>query len=179
MFLTSFRMFIHFMRKIIRGVDIMKCYYHEDREAVAQCSCGVGLCKECLNQYKTPICQNCVDDINTSLLKKAKSRVRNTHIIIVLMIIVGIVLAVKALFEGNGHNSISILICCAIGGFLLAGFPAGWRTLDIVTSSLFMFLPIVGWIIYFFVKSGLAFIFGIVMLPVEYIKARKTIKDLS
>lgn len=157
----------------------MRCYYHEDREAVAQCNCGVGLCKECANQYKTPICQGCTNEINNSILKKAKSRVRNTHIIIMLMIIVGIVLSIKALFEGNGQNSFFILIACTIGGFLLAGFPAGWRTLDIVTSSLFMFLPIVGWFIYFCVKSMLAFIFGIVMLPVEYIKARKTIKDLS
>lgn len=40
----------------------MNCYYHPDRQAVAQCvDCGKGLCQECAgpNTKKVPLCPDC------------------------------------------------------------------------------------------------------------------------
>lgn len=38
----------------------MKCYYHEDRDAVAMCSqCGRGLCKECAEKRTVILCDDC------------------------------------------------------------------------------------------------------------------------
>lgn len=40
----------------------MNCYYHPDRQSVAQCvDCGKGLCQECAgrNTKKVPLCPDC------------------------------------------------------------------------------------------------------------------------
>ena len=38
----------------------MKCYYHEDRDAVATCqNCGKGLCKECASKHIPCYCPDC------------------------------------------------------------------------------------------------------------------------
>ena len=40
----------------------MKCYYHPDVDAVAQCKCGKFLCKECVDK-RTPIeCDSCYEE---------------------------------------------------------------------------------------------------------------------
>lgn len=39
----------------------MRCYFHEELEAVAQCQrCGKGLCKECAAKYNPCYCDDCV-----------------------------------------------------------------------------------------------------------------------
>lgn len=38
----------------------MKCFYHQDRDAVAQCvDCGKFLCKECADAYSPCLCEDC------------------------------------------------------------------------------------------------------------------------
>ena len=38
----------------------MKCYYHEDRDAVATCQhCGKALCKACASRYTPCLCEEC------------------------------------------------------------------------------------------------------------------------
>ena len=38
----------------------MRCFNHEDREAVASCQkCGKGLCKECASKYTPCLCDEC------------------------------------------------------------------------------------------------------------------------
>ena len=42
--------------------DQMKCYNHQDRDAVATCSeCGVGLCKECADKHNPILCDRCFE----------------------------------------------------------------------------------------------------------------------
>ena len=44
-------------------VKNMKCFYHEDREAVSQCvDCGKFLCKECASKYKPILCDDCYEE---------------------------------------------------------------------------------------------------------------------
>lgn len=50
----------------------MKCYYHQDRDAVAQCyvGCGKSLCRECSDKYKNInhiICSDCYSEIQQKL----------------------------------------------------------------------------------------------------------------
>lgn len=40
----------------------MKCYNHQERDAVATCSeCGVGLCKECADKHSPILCDKCFE----------------------------------------------------------------------------------------------------------------------
>lgn len=49
----------------------MKCFYHEDRSAVATCQhCGKALCKECAARYTPCFCEECAE----ILRKEERSR---------------------------------------------------------------------------------------------------------
>lgn len=51
----------------------MKCYYHNDRDAVAQCcECGRGLCKECTDRFDKPLCEKCGNAIITKKQEEIK-----------------------------------------------------------------------------------------------------------
>jgi hypothetical protein len=39
----------------------MNCYKHQDRSAVAQCSCGNYLCRDCHGVFDRPTCDRCFD----------------------------------------------------------------------------------------------------------------------
>lgn len=41
-----------------------------------------------------------------------------------------------------------------------ASFIAGWKLLHNFTASIFLFLPLIGWIIYFFLKIAMSLIIG-------------------
>lgn len=42
----------------------MKCYLHNEVDAVASCSCGKALCRECAAKYDRPVCQQCAEIAN-------------------------------------------------------------------------------------------------------------------
>lgn len=43
-----------------KGESVMKCFYHEDREAVATCQhCGKALCRACASLYTPCLCVDC------------------------------------------------------------------------------------------------------------------------
>lgn len=53
----------------------MKCYNHNDRDAVATCmECGVGLCRECADKYESVLCDKCFE-------KKSKMKRFNANTI--------------------------------------------------------------------------------------------------
>ncbi len=48
----------------------MKCFYHEDRDAVGTCqSCGKSLCKECASKYTPVTCGDC----HVAMVAKARN----------------------------------------------------------------------------------------------------------
>jgi hypothetical protein len=50
------------------------------------------------------------------------------------------------------------------------GLVAGWKTLTRVTPQVFLFLPILGWVLYFLIKAVLSMFVGLVAFPVRMIK---------
>ena len=59
----------------------MKCFYHTDVDAVAQCvDCGKFLCKDCASKYKPVLCDECyqtrVNDRNLNLVSEAKQVIK-------------------------------------------------------------------------------------------------------
>lgn len=52
----------------------MKCYYHEDREAVATCQhCGKALCKACASLYTPCLCEECAQLLRNQQAEQARS----------------------------------------------------------------------------------------------------------
>ncbi|MBE7012009.1 MAG: hypothetical protein E7415_04985 [Ruminococcaceae bacterium] len=128
---------------------IMNCFYHGDRAATVTCqSCGRGLCTECASITDTPVCKDCIQDY----VRSEKAEMLKT---IVIGLIIGIALSV---FIGD------------IKGLCFGWVPFGWKSLNAVTPQVFLFLPLVGWVIYFIIKFVIAFFIGWVALPIKIYK---------
>lgn len=112
----------------------MKCFYHEDREAVAQCvDCNKGLCKECASKYKPILCDDCYNsrvEINAQKIEqenidRAIERgtvtglfIRRTVITLVLSVILTFILVVALNDISDSGDKLMILIfILAFGGF--------------------------------------------------------------
>ena len=59
----------------------MKCFFHNERDAVATCqSCGKALCKPCAEKYNPCMCDECVSLRNISITEKKKAMQKNALI---------------------------------------------------------------------------------------------------
>lgn len=61
-------------------------------------------------------------------------------------------------------------------GLIFAGIPAGWRTLTKITPSVFVFLPVAGWALYFLIKGGLSLFIGWAALPFRTVKCARALR---
>lgn len=154
----------------------MKCYYHETRDAVAQCNrCGKLICKECAEKRDPPICPDCAKT------EEAKNK-RSMKITVMLSAALGLeglavgVFPILSLFtQGNfslGGFLMNLLLTALIA-FVMAGIPFGWRYLNKITSKMFLFLPVIGWVIYLYLKLILSVFAGIYALPKYIIDRHK------
>ena len=129
--------------------------------SVNKCSiCGRQLTIKEDQAFNPPTCMNCARE----QAEKIKKEMITSIIISVVLMVAGIFLIRNPL------------------GFLLAGIPYGWALLNKITPNIFLWMPIVGWIIYFFVKLLLAYLIGIVALPIklyQWIKELVRVNKLS
>lgn len=138
----------------------MKCYYHNDRDGVGQCNhCGKVLCKECMDIYSPPLCTECAGIRNNSNKVNATAQ---------------IILSIAAMVFG-GFMYFVVSDSFELAKFFMylimwGGVPYGWNALNKITPGLFLFLPLIGWIIYFFIKLAIAMYFGWILLLFKLIK---------
>ncbi len=60
------------------------------------------------------------------------------------------------------------------GFYIGAAFVAGWKALNRITPNVFLFLPIIGWVVYFVIKISLSSFIGVFLLPIRlFIKIRQ------
>ena len=53
----------------------MKCFNHEDRDAVATCQhCGKALCKACASRYTPCLCEECARLLQEQAAQQASTR---------------------------------------------------------------------------------------------------------
>lgn len=53
----------------------MKCFYHEEKDAVATCqNCGKGLCKECAEKHTPCLCDECAENIKINQENEKEQR---------------------------------------------------------------------------------------------------------
>lgn len=141
----------------------MRCAYHVEREAVATCSvCGRGLCQECANKINPPQCLGCFAD---GLEAQKKQIIKS----LVLAAVAAVVVFIIAMDEGAELPA----------SFLFALAPFGWIALNKITPSFFLFMPIIGWVIYFIFKLILSMMVGIVALPYKIVKSMAQIKEIN
>lgn len=114
--------------------------------SVNNCSkCGRRLTIKEDETFQPPTCMLCAKEQASSIKKEMT---KNIAISVVLMI-VGIIIIRNPL------------------GFMLAGIPYGWAVLNKITPSLFVWMPLVGWVIYFFIKTTISYFIGLVALPIK------------
>ena len=133
----------------------MNCFYHPEIVSVASCvDCGKGLCQECAIRYKIPICNEC----NEIRSKNEKLIIFKQYIPSAIFFIAGLLFGLKVI-EYNVFTSI-------IMGYMMAGVFWGWKVISFIQPKMFLFLPIFGWILYWFIKFILSMIVGIVAMPI-------------
>lgn len=145
----------------------MKCAYHYDQDAVAQCvDCGVFLCPECAERYTPIVCVSC-----------AAARVKAVKAAAVRTIVVSIIMGLVGGFLGYAgtHNLIMMLAFF----LLFAGLPWGWGFLNRITPTVFLFIPLLGWLIYGIIKFTLSLVVGIFAMPFKIGGAIKDIKSAN
>lgn len=96
-----------------------------------------------------------------------------------VLLAAGIVVGIITAFTGEGIKGVASGL---VYGYMLASICSGWRALTKIQPSMFLFLPLIGWVIYFFVKFILSIFVGLFMFPVtlyRYWKNNKDIKNLE
>ena len=161
----------------------MNCFNHHTLVAVGICQdCKNGLCITCISKYTMPICSRC----NMRRAKSEKAKIINE---LLLSLFVGLLFVAFTIFtivktsNGNAVYSVKTLLINAIAVFIMfyagASLVAGWKELNSFTSRIFLFLPIVGWVIYFFIKLSIAAMIGSIFLPIRLFKHFKRLNQLK
>jgi hypothetical protein len=163
----------------------MRCFYHEDREAVGTCqTCGKALCRECAGKFTPVTCDDChrrivAKSMNEREMKKqelifeSKSKLIKSVLLGSLFGILFIV--VTTIGEARENPTIFYYIITFLAGF---GIPFGWAAIG-------TFMPL-----YYGVSSrgaatamilnGLRFVASIVIgFPIFVIQTILTIIKLS
>jgi hypothetical protein len=63
--------------------------------------------------------------------------------------------------------------------YMLIGIVSGWNKLNKLTSSYFLFLPLIGWVIYFAIKLYISAIVGFFVAPFRIYKNINRLKQLN
>lgn len=148
----------------------MNCFYHPDRSSVATCSdCGKGLCQECARKWTPVLCVDCADSVLADRQFRLKKALVTSAI---LFVVTAVVFSIASIQSGDGARG--ILLGLALG-YVVAAIPQGWVALSKITPNIFLFLPIMGWVIYFMIKLTFAWPVGAVMLPVNVFRQCKAL----
>ena len=149
----------------------MKCAYHNNVDAVATCkTCGVGLCSTCARTISPPQCISCYRDNLVNRKKEVKNSLVKEAVFAAMALVVGLIFMTRG---GVPLGEIwgSVLLC--------AGIPMGWNFLNKITPNIFLFLPWIGWLIYFAAKALLSMMVGIFVAPYVVWKKIREMKQLQ
>ena len=152
----------------------MNCYNHTDQSAVAQCSdCGRGLCPECASCYSIPICNTCnkrrIADERNRIIQEMALTFGLGLLLTVLFLCFTLLYFTHGQLPNNPPQPYVVLSVMSFF-YILSGITPGWKTLTRITPNVFLFLPLIGWLVFFYFKFVLALWLGIIMLPIRTVK---------
>ena len=154
----------------------MNCAQHVQIVAVAQCNeCGRGLCQECADAYKPPICRSCAGDIATT----QKADVRKQFMWSGALFIVGMMIGCNTSQSGPTPAPYPPFAMGLLLGYMFAGIPWGWSALTRITPRVFLFLPLGGWVLYFVYKLAAAATIGPFVTPFKVWSLIKQMREAN
>ena len=150
----------------------MNCFNHPIEIAVGTCQdCNKGLCPNCAKKFQITICSGC----NNLRIENEKA-----NIITELLTIFFIGWALYFFNNKIDKDQISFTLSHKIGLFYgFCSLVAGWKYLNKLTPQMFLFLPIVGWVIYFITKLLISAMIGIFVLPFKTFRNIKRYLELK
>ena len=101
------------------------------------------------------MCRNCIE--------KAKSEKRA---LLIRSIAIFAIVFVLCLSAPGAPFFVALFVAYGV-----AGTPCGWRALSSMQPRMFLFLPIIGWLIYFGIKLFLSYWIGYIAMPMQIVKA--------
>lgn len=150
----------------------MNCFEHPQEVAVGTCiDCGNGMCAVCSQKFDIPICKHC-NDQRASLEKKEIIKE------LVTTFVVGGLLFLLFKSSPSFYNRLSLGSVIALV-YISFSIVAGWKFLSKITPRIFLFLPIVGWIMYFVIKLFISIMVGPFVLPFQLFRNIKRLKELN
>ena len=98
-----------------------------------------------------------------------------------IMLVVGFIISFYMLYSNSIIASPTLKASDISKGFLIfqgfyigAALVAGWKALNRITPNIFLFLPIIGWVVYFVLKIFLSSVIGVFLLPIRlFLNIRK------
>ena len=98
-----------------------------------------------------------------------------------VMLVVGLIISFYMLYSNSIIASPTLKASDTSKGFLIfqgfyigAALVAGWKALNRITPNIFLFLPIIGWVVYFVLKIFLSGVIGVFLLPIRlFLNIRK------
>ena len=151
----------------------MNCYNHPNLPAVSSCiDCNKGLCIECSSRYTFPICVEC----NKNRISHERSEIIKDFFIIFGG---GAVITFIVLSLLNSQNRDLPIMSYIMFFYVYSSLVAGWRFLNRITADYFLFLPIIGWLIYFMVKFLISGCLGVFILPYRIYKNITRLRELN
>lgn len=143
----------------------MKCHKHYEMDAVSTCvDCSKALCPTCSEKFTFPICDNC----NLARINSERSLFTKNIAIMIIMFILGF------LFNLDSGFFVALLF-----GYFFAGVPWGWSVLNKITPNIFLFMPFIGWIIYFVIKFTISIMIGMFVTPFKIYGIVKGLKQAT
>ncbi|WP_271782279.1 hypothetical protein [Aquimarina algiphila] len=98
-----------------------------------------------------------------------------------VMLVVGLIISFYMLYSNSiiasptlKPSDISKGVLIFQGFYIGAALVAGWKALNRITPNIFLFLPIIGWVVYFVLKIFLSGVIGVFLLPIRlFLNIRK------
>ena len=143
----------------------MKCHKHYEMDAVSTCvDCSKALCPTCSEKFEFPICDNC----NLARINSDRSLFIKNIAIMIIMFIIGFISYLDSGF-----------FAALLFGYFFAGVPWGWSVLNRITPNVFLFMPVIGWVIYFFIKFFISLMIGMFVTPFKIYGIVKGLKQAT
>lgn len=149
----------------------MNCHMHYKREANFLCDvCRQPICEDCMRTLGG-ICIFCAEKTKTDI----KRNFILTIISSCLLAIIGFVFALGFVSDATRSPKIELILIVVLSTILMFFAPFGWNSLSRLTSSIFLILPLAGWLIYFLVKGCLSLMIGWLVAIPKFIRMKKNL----
>ncbi len=89
-------------------------------------------------------------------------------IVMLYVVILGLLMLCVNIFDNS--EAVGLIFALALGVF-------GWKALNRIQPSMFLFLPLAGWVLYFVIKGLLSIVVGVFAAP--FVIAKKITKSIQ